>query len=244
MLLAACQGSQTTPTPGLYSVSGSLTDLNLSAKTTAQVFLPWTGGAGTMQAVVGSDVLSIGAVASGGSFSLTLPATLPDSDLDALSTAKLDLGSANCAGSLKISNPAALTAIVNFKLVTAAGSRVAAPIDVQIGVNADGNGQFTELDTLLIYSDSATSLSGQQQCIQNGSTLVSTYAINLKAGYNVVNQTLVLKKDSGGTTNRTVSLANGKSPSRWAADAESATPLSLKPSSINTLMQQTKTLFH
>ncbi|UWX63236.1 hypothetical protein [Deinococcus rubellus] len=237
LLLAACQGRQATPAPSLYSVSGTLTGLNPSATTTAQVFTPWTGGAGTMQAVIGKSVLSTGTVDGSGSFSLTLPATLPDSDLNSFNTAKLDLGSAHCAGALIISNQAALTAVVDFQLVTAASSRFAAPIDVEVSVNADGSGQSTEVDTLLIYSDSVTTLSGQQQCIENGSTLVSTYDINLKAGYNTINQTLVLKKNSGGTTNRTISFANGKSPPRWAAGPASATPLSLKTNS-------SKTLFH
>ena len=218
--------------------------LNPSANATAQVYSPWTGGAGSMQAVDASGVLSTGAVASSGSFSLTLPATLADSDLGSLSDADLDLSSANCAGSLQISNQAARTTVVDFKLLTATGSRFAAPIEVQVYVNPDGGGQYTETDTLLIYSDSATRISGQQQCINNGSTLVSTYAISLKTGYNVVNQILVLNSDGNGTTNSTIHFINGKSPPRWAADAESATPLSLKASALSTLTPQLKNLFH
>lgn len=244
LLLAACQGNQAAPKPGLYNVSGTLIMLNPSAQTTAQVYSPWTGGAGSMQAVDAGGVLSTGAVASSGSFNLTLPASLADSDLGSLSDADLDLSSANCAGSLQISNQAARTTVVDFKLLTATGSRFAAPIEVQVDVKPDGSGQYSETDTLLIYSDSATRINGQQQCINNGSTLVSTYAINLKAGYNVVNQTLVLNSDASGTTNSTIRLANGKSPPRWAADAESATPLSLKASALSSLTPQLKQLFH
>ncbi|WP_161881892.1 hypothetical protein [Deinococcus alpinitundrae] len=197
-----------------------------------------------MQAVDADSVLSTGAGASSGSFSLTLPATLTDSDLGSLSDADLDLSSANCAGALKISNQAARTTVVDFKLLTATGSRFAAPIEVQVNVNPDGSGQYTETDTLLIYSDSATQVSGEQQCINNGSTLISTYTINIKAGYNVINQTLVLNSDGSGTTNSTIRFANGKSPLRWAADPASATPLSLKASALSTLTPQIKQLFH
>lgn len=227
-LLASCGGGGSTPTPTTYAVGGTLTTLNANATSEANFFGPWAGGAGTIQAKAGSTgtALASGTVAADGNFSVTLPATIAGSDLEAVGEGQVDLGDENCTGSVTVSNTGALGTAVFFSVDSVSSDGEASPADLRliysgstpVGLAATGGG--------LLYVNAATTISGQQTCVIDGAKLTTSINVSLQAGYNRFNAVITVKADGSGS----LDISSGDWPSRWVVSDTSALPLSLNKS--------------
>lgn len=157
-----------------------------------------------------------------GAFGLTLPASIAGSNLEAVGGGDIDLSDENCTGNLTVSSTGALGTGIDFSVDSASQDGDASPVDLQFTSSGATLTSLTVTAGGLLYVNSATTISGQQTCIANGSTLTSNVNLALKSGYNSFNVVMTIT-GSGGTLN----ITTGTWPSRWIVSADSAVPLSL-----------------
>ncbi len=227
LLLVACS-STTPPAAKEYKVEGTLFDVNEAATNEADYFKPWGSGAGTIEAknltaAIPGTVLATGTVNADGTFSVTLPAAIADSDLAPIPEAQKLEGNPGCTSELKISNEKALIGTIAFVL---GGNLDGLPVtanSIQSVTNPDKSGEITLTQSILVYSSASTKFSGNQTCQTEGSATIATDSINadLKKGFNVLKSVRAFKFSSEGMeTVQNSTLTNAEFQPRWSFDPE------------------------
>ena len=225
LLLVACPS--TTPPPATeYKVEGTLYDLDGTAPLDAEIFKPWSSGAGTIEAknvtaAAPQTVVTTGTVNTDGTFSVTLPATIADSDLQPLENANLLLINPQCTGNLDFSNKTARAGIITFDLSGNQGGAPVAAYSVNLTANADGSQTATIMRSVVVYANAVTTWKGSVTCQSDPSSpaITSSGDVNLKVGYNVLKLTSVSEIPAGGPEGSIGStLVNGTFEAKWSFD--------------------------
>ncbi|WP_420596176.1 hypothetical protein [Deinococcus sp.] len=251
LLLVACPGPTPPPVVTSNKVSGTL----FSLADTAPQLVAWQGGVGTIKAFGGgpdragsSNAVSLGegAVAADGSFTLELadvPAEiLMPSNGDGLN---MVVGQTECTGNVQVSNQAARIAPIGFEVSGSTENGVVLPTKIEPPRIEDSRVSVNAKTGVFIYSDSATTITGEQVCpsLDLGGNFTVKTNIKLVKGYNklTIDYTLSILSVAGvvSGSDTVLSLTNGEFPAQWASASALEAALSqaigpLLPSALHT----------
>ncbi|ULH15520.1 hypothetical protein MF271_16660 [Deinococcus sp. KNUC1210] len=237
-LLAACGDTSVTTPPAQPVVAPTAVSGTLSS---------WTGGAGTMELLAddtasksaSNPVLSTGALAADGSFSVALPAAAAVQPyLVPAKSVFVNSSAATCSGTFS-SSDAGAQAFASYRLdVRVNGTYVTSAEPVSFSDQSSGtNLQGTTVYRFWVYADRATTLGGQQDCTnsQPGLNVTSHATMNaaLSAGWNLMRETSVISgvKGSGQGTLSVALTSSSDASGPW--ETASLNKLSANPLRMN-----------
>lgn len=240
LLMTACGGGQVTPS-AVAAVSGTVVEAvpvtDMATEYTLQT-KPWTGGAGVVKGELETTTtpMKLGDLAASGNFTATLPS--PQAS-ELMAAGDLNVGD-SCTGQYKVSDTTAKIALLGLSVDVANPARDGgiAPLVLSLkgNINTVGTGTaaFDMQIGLLVYSDRALTMTGNENCQATAEgfnyTQATSLDLRLATGWN-----LVTFKDAGNLTytdgdvtaaQETLSLKSGSLPTnKWVWGGGGLSPL-------------------